>query len=232
MRTIITLLFFLVSPVHAVQEFSGDTGEVIKATASKDEPNIITIEGGSIESVWGAEGKLTLEPNNETGQAIFRPITDKRFTLFVQSLSGTTYTLSIMPKNGIIGQSIVINESINDSRLNRFTSTGNTFRKRVSDLLKQIESKPGVTRIRGFRLSSVNKVIPLWRETNILHAVSWSRKNLIVDKFVLTNVSDDLLVVEEREFRNLLRDIRAISIRDHQLKPAQSTVLYAFRNPS
>ena len=86
--------------------------------------------------------------------------------------------------------------------------------------------------MKGFRVEAVNKQKPLWAETSIIHALTWRRDDLFIDKYVVTNISDEDLVIEEREFSNLGRNTRAISIRDHQLKPAQTTVLYLFRSGS
>ena len=55
---------------------------------------------------------------------------------------------------------------------------------------------------------------------------------MIIDRYIITNVSDAPLVMEEREFRHLGKLIRAVSIKQHQLQPAESTVMYTFRSGS
>ena len=226
-------LLLLSSLAHAVQKIQADPDEATQIAASMTDANVITITGGSIESVWGTEDRVSLEANIETGQAIFRPTTAEPFTLFVQSDSGNTYTLSVVPRNNIIGQVIILNEFHNSdqSGFNRSSSIV-SYKSEVKRLLKKIELNSGVTKLSGFKLQSIQKDIPLWAETKLLHAFSWSQGNMIIDKVLVTNISDKPLLLEEREFQHIHPTIRAIALRKHRLEPAETTILYTFRNPS
>ncbi len=233
----IILLFFasllVTHSAFSVQKFEASPDEVIQITASMSDANVITISGGSIESVWGTEDKVTLEANVDTGQAIFRPISPEPFTLFVQSEAGHTYTLSVVPRNDIIGQIILLNEFDQGERPAPERSAGGVaYRNDVKSLLRKMEQQAGVKNLPGFQLKAINKPVLLWAETKILHAVSWSRASMIIDKYLVTNVSEKPLVLEEREFRGLDSMIRAIALRQHQLQPAETTVLYTFRSRS
>jgi hypothetical protein len=220
-------------PGLATQRIAADPDAVVEVYASTKDANIISITGGSIESVWGTEDKVTLEANVDTGQAIFRPTSLSTFTLFVQSHAGNTYTLMIKPRPNEIGQSIVIDEFASDAK-SPFDRALNpvSYKNEVKRLLKEIETMPSgkVTGLRGFQVRMVNQEVPLWSETRITHALTWKRGSMAIDKYVLTNISDQALVVEEREFASIGETVRAISIREHQLAPAQSTVFYAFRS--
>ncbi|NNE63254.1 MAG: hypothetical protein HKN34_04155 [Gammaproteobacteria bacterium] len=232
-KILLVVLLLSSSSIFAVQKYTGNPDEVIKVTASITDPNIISISGGSIDSVWGTEDKVMLEANADTGQALFRPMSLTPFTLFVQTLAGNTYTLSITPKEKLIGQSIVIDEFDQFDRASSDRALGIVaYKQIVKRLLRDIDETNGVQKIKGFQLQAVNEVRSLWAETKILHAVTWNSANMMIDKYVITNVSDNLLVIEEREFKNLARTIRAIAIRKHQLKPAESTVMYTIRGQS
>lgn len=216
----------------SVQNKDAVTGEVINVVASMSDPNMITITGGAIASVWGTEDKVTLEANQDTGQAIFRPLSMTPFTLFVQSEAGNTYTLSVSSQNNIVGQVINLDElQVNDRSLDRSLNII-AYKKEVKRLLKLIELNPGIAKLPGFHVKTVNKKIPLWSETQILHAFSWVSGNIIIDKYLVTNISQKLLVMEEREFKDLSNIIRAVSLKKHSLDPAETTVLYTFRSPS
>ncbi len=236
-RLLTTALFIISSMLPpaslATQRVAADPDAVIEVYASMKDANIISITGGSIESVWGTEDKVSLEANVDTGQAIFRPTSLSTFTLFVQSHAGNTYTLVVKPRANEIGQAIIIDEFASDARtpFDRAQKPV-SYKNEVKRLLKEIETLPSgkVTNLRGFQARMVNQAIPLWRETRITHALSWTRGGMIIDKYVLTNISEQPLVVEERELASIAQTVRAISIRDHQLAPAQSTVFYAFRS--
>jgi len=237
-RHILTAVLLIAGGIYplaslATQRIAADPDAVVEVYASMKDPNIISITGGSIESVWGTEDKVSLEANVDTGQAIFRPASFTPFTLFVQSHAGNTYTLVVKPRKNEIGQSIVIDEFASDARspFDRALKPV-SYKNEVKRLLKEIETLPSgkVTTLRGFKARMVNQEIPLWRETRITHALSWTRGGMIIDKYLLTNISDQALVVEEREFASIAESVRAISIRQHQLAPAQSTVFYAFRS--
>jgi len=227
------ILIFSATCANAVQKFEGNPDEIIVVKASTTDPNIISITGGSIESVWGTEDKVALEANVETGQAIFRPATLSPFTLFVQTLSGNTYTLAVTPQQKLIGQSIVINEFSTADQSGADRGLGIVaYKNVVKRLLRDIEQMQGVRELRGFRLVSVNKVKPLWAETRIVHVNSWTRNDMIIDRYLVTNITDQALVMEEREFTGLGQTIRAISIRKHSLAPAESSVMYTVRGRS
>jgi conjugal transfer pilus assembly protein TraK len=219
----------------AIQKIQANPDEAVQIVASMTDANVISITGGSIESVWGTEDKVSLEANVDTGQAIFRPMSNKPFTLFVQSEAGMTYTLSVVPRSDIIGQVILLNE-FDQAGETQSQRTHNiiAYKSDIKRLLKQIEQLPGhgIAKLRGFQIKTINKAIPLWVETKILHAHRWTRGSLIIDRYLLTNVSDKVLRVEEREFHNLAKHIRAISLRQLLLKPAETTVLYTFRSAS
>ncbi len=227
------ILFIAFSLFHsfaaqAVQKFHADPETVIEVTASFNDANIISITGGAIESVWGTEGKVILEADVDAGHALFRPVSERPFTLFVQSEAGNTYTLSVKVHKNLIGQSILLNEfgQQNDS-LNRSLKAV-AFKTRVKRILRDLESSTGLKSLMGFNLKMINREIPLWRETRILFAASWRQSGLIVGRYVLTNVSNEPLRIEERELRSLSTNVRAISIRKHILDPAESTVFYLF----
>ena len=233
-RLLLISLLLLSSTAQSVQKINADPEEAVQVVASMTDANVISMNGGSIESVWGTEDKVTLEANVDTGQAIFRPTTQEPFTLFVQSDSGSTYTLSVVPRKNIIGQVILLNEfhGNNDSTVTNRTSAIVSYKSDVKSLLKQIELSQGIKKLNGFKIKSIQKEIPLWAETKILHAFSWSQGSMIIDKILVTNVSSESLVLDEREFQFLYKNTRAIALRKHQLEPAETTVLYTFRNPS
>lgn len=219
---------------QSVQNVDAETGIAIKVVASMSDPNIITITGGSIATVFGTEDKVSLEANTDTGQAIFRPLSTAPFTLFVQSEAGNTYTLSVTSQNNIVGQVINLDEfQVNDKSLDRALNII-AYKKEVKRLLKLIELKPngGIVKLPGYRVKTINKSIPLWSETEILHAISWESGNMVIDKYLVTNTTDKPLVMEEREFKDLSKIIRAISLKKHFIAPAETTVLYTFRSPS
>jgi hypothetical protein len=230
---VLLVLLLMSSAAQSIQKIKANPDEAVQIVASLTDANVITLTGGSIESVWGTEDKVTLEANLDTGQAIFRPTTREPFTLFVQSDSGNTYTLSVVPRTDIIGQVILLNEfhDRETSGLNR-TSAIVSYKSDVKRLLKQIDQSPGVKKLQGFTINMINKEIPLWAETKIVHALSWSQGSMIIDKVLVTNISDKPLVLDEREFSHIQQYIRAISLRKHQLEPAETTILYTFRNPS
>lgn len=232
-RYILFLVFALISNTAlSVQNLDAVTEDVIKVIASMSDPNIISITGGAIETVWGADDKVTLEANPDTGQAIFKPLSTTPFTLFVQSAAGNTYTISVTPQKNAIGQLINLDElQLNDKTFDRSLNII-SYKKEVKRLLKLIELNKGVAKLPGFRVKTFNKTIPLWSETSVLHAFSWVSGNMVIDKYLVTNTTADSLTIEEREFKNLSNIIRAISLKKHTLEPAETTVLYTFRSPS
>ncbi len=237
MKNLIFLLVGLLASqaAVAVQKIAANPEETVQISASMSDANVISISGGSIESVWGTDDKVTLQANDDTGQAIFQPVSNKPFTLFIRSQAGVTYTLSVVPRDDIIGQVIIIDEfeqagEVGSARAHNIIA----YKSEVKRLLKQLELKPdqGIAKLRGFQIKAVNKKVPLWAETEILHANSWVRGNMIIERYLITNVSDQTLRIEEREFHSLSENIRAISLRKLTLDPAETTVLYTFRSAS
>lgn len=231
-RFLFMLFLCLIQPTaQAAMVIDGDPDVVISVKASLSDPNMITINGGSIESVWAAEDKVMLQANEQSGQAVFRPTSKSPFTLFVQSSAGNTYTLTVVPVERLIGQNFIIREhdTFADQHMGH-TASIVAYKKEVKRILKQIEQLQQRKRLNGFRVKSINKPVSLWQETSILHAITWNRDDMQVDRFVVTNITDAPLSLDERAFKHISQSVRAVSLRKHHLEPAESTILYVFRS--
>ena len=233
--TVLLLAFFglfVFQPTFAAQQVEGDPDVPLRVIASLDNPNRLSIKDGRFISAYATDDLVNMEADLESGEIIFKPLGDEEFSIFARAESGVTYTVVVRSRKELVGQSIVISENLSTTHQYDRDVKVVSFKNQVNQLVKSIEGQVGAAKLPGFRLTAVNREVRLWKETTILHALSWSQGNLIIDKYVITNVSDSPLGLHEREFADLSKNIRAISIRDHALLPAKSTVLYTFRNPS
>ncbi|MDP1942085.1 MAG: type-F conjugative transfer system secretin TraK, partial [Gallionella sp.] len=80
MNRICLALALLASSVQAGAAqvlFQASPTESTTATVSRNEPNLLKVDGRKIKRIHGAEGLFTVTPEQDTGVAWLKPLTDK-----------------------------------------------------------------------------------------------------------------------------------------------------------
>ena len=80
----------------------------------------------------------------------------------------------------------------------------------------------------GYLPAAEGREIPLWAEVRVVLVTRFDG-DFTGEVYQLTNVSDEEMRLDEREFAALAADIKAVAIVEHTLAPQQSTRIYLVR---
>ena len=225
-RFLLLLILLLPTSAFALQVVDVMDGKTIPVTVSLKELNRLTMADGSrIDHIWGPQDRMTLEADTESGQLFVRTIGAKPFSLFVKAENGETYTLLAAPRD-VPAETIFLRPP--------YRSTDRSSGERALPYIKRVER---LAKAMGrhalpddFTPSPSSRVIPLWDEVHFRQEMRYSGDTLIGEIYRLTNLTQEEMRLEEREFSGLPGDpIAAVAIDKHRLKAHESTEVFIIR---
>jgi conjugal transfer pilus assembly protein TraK len=243
----------------ALQSLEVADGVTVDATISTKEATRIRIEGSAITNVFGniyssncggalpppaaslgatpqappvnPAGEIVLECDSDKGEIYVRPVgpSAKPVNLFVSS-SHATYTL-LLRKTDTPADTIVIHDKTPFQARPQATDPSGTGRqpqhvKSLKGMLIAMASDRVPT---DMRVEEVNRPIQLWNEATFALQRTYEGRGLIGERYLLTNVSNDDMVVAEQEFDRENAGVVAVAIDHHNLRPGESTAVYVIR---
>src|SRR5438876_965679 len=79
------------------------------------------------------------------------------------------------------------------------------------------------------RVEEVNRPVQLWTESRFTMLRLYESRGLIGEKYLLTNISNEPMVLAEQEFDREQGDVVGVSIESHNLRPGESTNVFVLR---
>jgi conjugal transfer pilus assembly protein TraK len=79
------------------------------------------------------------------------------------------------------------------------------------------------------RVEEVNRPVQLWAESRFTLLRVYEGRDLIGEKYLLTNISTEPMVLAEQEFDREQGDVIGVSIESHNLRPGESTNVFVLR---
>jgi len=252
------LLACVSSPSHALQLIDARDGVTVEAVMSTKEPTRIRIEHGPITDVFGnihssncataapantgaaaipamapainPAGEIMLECDRDKGEVYVRPVgnSTKPVNLFVSSASAT-YTL-LLRRSDTPSDTIVIRD--------RHARTGSAMPhqgplgasanhvRAMKALLVSMASERSAPDV---RVEEVNRPVQLWNEVNFTLVRLFEARGLIGEKYLLTNISGQTMVLAEQEFDRADGSVLGVAIDNLNLRPSDSTSVYVIR---
>lgn len=194
--------------------FQGSPTESISATVSRNEPNLIKVEGRKIRRIYGTEGLFTVTPEAETGAAWFKPMTDKpAISVFITDDTGQHFKI-LLKVEDIPAETLILRGK--DEHVKNLGSLKNEPR---NDLLINI-----VKALHDGEGDAKNTVIPLWKGVRFELVKVLELYNLTGSSYWLTNTSEKQIVIDEREF---YRDgVQAVAVKKPSLEPGETTQVF------
>jgi conjugal transfer pilus assembly protein TraK len=242
-------------PSHALQVVEARDGVAVEAVMSAKEPTRIRIENASITDVFGnihssncsqpaaatgtavapaaapavnPAGEIDLECDRDKGEIYVRPFgtSAKPVNLFISS-ANATYTL-LLRRSDTPADTVVIRDRTTRADLSRPGPLGpsaNHIRAMKALLAAMATDKPAA----DMRVEHTNRPIPLWNEAkfSLVATVEW--RGLVGEKYLLTNVSDQAMVLAEQEFDRVNGGVVGVAIDNLNLRPGESTSVYVIR---
>lgn len=157
-------------------------------------------------------------PDKEAGVAYLKPMTDKQaFSAFISDERGRTWKLLLSVVDGP-SDTIVI-KGKREQGANKQAGRDHARNQTIKRVILALESNSEG----DLDARVTNEIVPLWKEAMFVltKVVDGPVKG---EKYMLTNVSDKPMVIDERELYR--RGVVAISIEKPELRPAETTAVY------
>ncbi len=245
-------------PAAALQVIEARDGVTVEATIALKEPTRIRIEGAPITDVFGniysstcgaipatsagtapaptinPTGEIVLECDKERGEVYLRPVGagTKPVNLFVSS-ANATYTLLLRRADTPADTIVLRDRSARSTRSaansvlpNAPAGQSPTYLRSLKSFLVLMASDqaPG-----DVQIEEVQQVVPLWVEADFHLTRRYEGRGFIGEKYLLTNVSDQPMVLAEQEFDRENGNVLAAAIENHNLRSRESTSVYIIR---
>lgn len=252
----------LSTSARALQLIEARDGVTVEAVVSIKEPTRIRIENAKITDVFGnlyssncglpaaappgpsspaipttnPAGEVALECDRDKGEIYVRPIgsSTKPINLFVSS-SNATYTL-LLRRSDIPSDTIVIRDrttrqvglEVSGARSGPLSQSANHIRAMKGLLVAMASDRvaPDV------RVEEVNRPLQLWAEAKFALIRTYEARHLVGEKYLLTNVSNQVMVLAEQEFDRPEGGVIGVAIENLNLRPGDSTSVYVIRSGS
>ena len=176
-------------------------------------------------------GEIVLECDVDKGEIYVRPVggPGKPVNLFV-STQHATYTL-LLRRSDTPADTIVIRDKT--VRLSRVEPGGANAAARTSQHVRSLKgmlvAMSSERAPADIRVEEVNRPIQLWQEAKFALVRQYEGRGLIGERYLLTNVSSQDMVLAEQEFDRERGNVLAISIENHNLRPGEITTVYVIR---
>lgn len=79
------------------------------------------------------------------------------------------------------------------------------------------------------RVDEVSRPVQLWAEARFALTRVYEGRGLVGERYLLTNISDQNMVLAEQEFDRETGGVLAVSIENHNLRPGDSTTVFVIR---
>lgn len=175
-------------------------------------------------------GEIVLECDTDKGEIYVRPVggAGKPVNLFVSS-QYATYTL-LLRRTDTPADTIVIRDKAPRVAKADQANTPTTRQPQHVRALKAMLVAMASDRVPAdIRVDEVNRPLQLWVETRFSLTRLYEGRGLIGERYTLTNVSNQNMVLAEQEFDRESGGVLAVSIENHNLRPGESTTVYVIR---
>lgn len=245
---------------HALQLVEASDGVSAEAILSIKEATRIRIDGAAITDVFGniyssncggaapgapgqpmaappvnPSGEIVLECDKDKGEIYIRPVGNgkKPVNLFISSASAT-YTLLLRRSDTPADTIVIRDKTPRHLRPDRSVPGEAAGRAgaHVRSLKAMLVAMASDRTPPDVRVEEVNRPVTLWVEAKFSLMRQYEGRGLIGEKYLLTNVSSQPMVLAEQEFDREQGGVLAVSIENHNLRPGDSTNVYVIRQGS
>ena len=233
-------------------------GVTVEAVLAIKEPTRIRIDGASITNVFGniyssncgaavstqpgtgstpvlpqtnPAGEIVLECDADKGEIYVRPVggLGKPVNLFISS-QHATYTL-LLRRSDTPADTIVIRDKT--PRQARADQAGPAPASRqaihIRSLKAMLVAMASDSVPTDVRVEEVNRPIQLWVEARFAMTRVYEGRGLVGERYLLTNISTQNMVLAEQEFDRETGGVLAVAIENHNLRPGDSTTVFVIR---
>lgn len=193
-----------------------------------------TSPSGPITPVANPAGDVVLECDRDKGEIYLRPAGEstKPINLFISSATAT-YTL-LLRRSDTPADTIVIRDktpkSLKPSAATQSPAGPSPNHIRAMKALLVAMASDRVPA--DIRVEETSRSVQLWAEARFSQVRQYEGRGLLGEKYLLQNVSQDVMVLAEQEFDRENGNVAGIAIEQHNLRPGESTSVYVIRRGS
>lgn len=192
-------------------------------------------QSGAPQALPGSQvnpgGEIVLECDVDKGEIYVRPVGDsvKPVNLFISS-QHATYTLLLRRSDTPADTIVIRDKAPHAARLDPSASNpAGRQAQHIRSLKAMLVAMASDRAPTDIRIDEVNRPIQLWAEARFSLIRLYEGRGLIGERYILTNVSNQNMVLTEQEFDRESGTILAVSIENHNLRPGESTTVYVIR---
>lgn len=224
---LLLILAFSSQVALAAQLVEVRDGTVASVRISGNEPNRLVIRGGRVHKVWGADGKVVLKPDADTGQVYLQPSEGWRartFSIFVKDDLGGVYTLVLAPTD-MPSETVTLVRPERakgvDRRKAEVWETGMPYERTLIELIRHmaLDTSP-----EGYSQTDIKREIKLWQEAKLALLTRYTGSKLEGEVYEVTNIDSKKMRLDEREFYRA--GVLAVAVDHHELEPGASTKVF------
>lgn len=187
-----------------------------------------------VAPVTNLAGDVVLECDRDKGEVYIRPVGDsqKPINLFISSATAT-YTL-LLRRSDTPADTIVIRDKTPKS-LKPTAATQSPAGPSPNHIraMKALLVAMASDRVPAdIRVEETHRSVQLWAEARFSQVREYEGRGLLGEKYLLQNVSQDVMVLAEQEFDRDSGNVAGIAIEQHNLRPGESTSVYVIRRES
>lgn len=190
-----------------------------------------TSPSGPVTPVANPAGDVVLECDRDKGEIYLRPVgeSSKPINLFISSATAT-YTL-LLRRSDTPADTIVIRDKTPKS-LKPTAATPSPAGPSPNHIraMKALLVAMASDRVPAdIRVEETSRSVQLWVEARFSQVRQYEGRGLLGEKYLLQNVSQDVMVLAEQEFDREGGNVAGIAIEQHNLRPGESTSVYVIR---
>jgi conjugal transfer pilus assembly protein TraK len=190
-----------------------------------------TSPSGPLTPVANPGGDVVLECDRDKGEIYLRPVGEstKPINLFISSATAT-YTL-LLRRSDTPADTIVIRDKTPKS-LKPTAATPSPAGPSPNHIraMKALLVAMASDRVPAdIRVEETSRSIQLWTEARFSQVRQYEGRGLLGEKYLLQNVSQDVMVLAEQEFDRESGNVAGIAVEQHNLRPGESTSVYVIR---
>lgn len=230
-KTILVILLSGLAQLSFAAQYVDHAHErIVEVSISSVEQNALLVEGRKITTVIPSiSGALSYISDANSGVLYFSLANRHQMgtiSLFVTDDAGQRYRVLLVPRQ-IAAEEVIIRppKMTQPDQADGLVATSHT--SKIKKMIFSMANYQPNQVISGVDVISQNQEISLWRETNFILTEAFLGLGLRGERYELTNISNQQIVLQEPEF--FRRSVVAVSIENHVLPPSHSTVVYIVR---
>lgn len=181
--------------------------------------------------------EVASDRSQRVGKIIFKPASNEPFTMFVTDNHNDTYKINVTVDSNKLPDLFLVKNLEAEKQVEAVKSAEEKYKastvkaieltgghqKAVHDLIRAmaLNDSPKNTDV-----STVNSIVPLWSEANIVETKNYrvgKLKGIIYD---VENTSSEQMVLKEVEFYPVNEKTISVAIEKHLLNPGERTLVY------